>query len=104
MATGQLTEGQHLDFTFQMTPGKCYTIIGFGAGIKNLDLNLLAPPFYNVLAGQDTTDNNTPVVGGVAEPDVSDHPAGDDLQGRHRRAQRQRQCGRADLLEGEVSS
>jgi hypothetical protein len=67
-ATGQLQEGQHLAFTVPMSPGKCYTLIGFSPTIKNLDLNLLAPPFYNVLAGQDTTDNNTPVIGGGSKP------------------------------------
>jgi hypothetical protein len=40
----------------------------WGPLVKNLDLNLLAPPFYNMLSGQDTTDNNTPVVGKGNQP------------------------------------
>ena len=36
--------------------------------MKNLDLNLLAPPFYATLAGQDMTHNNTPTIGGAPSP------------------------------------
>lgn len=36
--------------------------------IKNVDLNLLAPPFYNFLAGQDTSDDNHPIIGGSGKP------------------------------------
>jgi hypothetical protein len=69
VAKGQLTEGgQHLDFMVTMQPGKCYTIIGCSATVKNVDLTLLTPPLYNMLAGQDTTDNNMPVVGGTPNP------------------------------------
>jgi hypothetical protein len=65
MAKGNLSEGQHISFVVPMQAGKCYTIIGFSppGGVKNLDLNLLAPPFYNILAGQDTTDDNQPIIG-----------------------------------------
>jgi hypothetical protein len=31
-------------------------------------LNLLAPPFYVTLAGQDLTHNNTPAIGGSPNP------------------------------------
>jgi hypothetical protein len=64
-ATGNLQEGGHLAFTVPMQGGKCYTLIGCSppGQIKNLDLNLLAPPFYNVLAGQDTSDDNHPIIG-----------------------------------------
>ena len=53
-----------------MQPGTCYTIIGFSppGQVKNVDLHLLAPPFYNVLAGQDTTDNNTAYIGSTPNP------------------------------------
>jgi len=71
VAKGQLQEGgQHLSFMVTMQPGKCYTIIGCSplGQVKNLDLNVLAPPFYNVMAGQDTTDNNMPVVGSTPHP------------------------------------
>jgi hypothetical protein len=64
-ATGTLQEGGHLAFMVPMQGGKCYTLIGCSppGQIKNLDLNLLAPPFYNILAGQDTTDDNHPIIG-----------------------------------------
>jgi hypothetical protein len=64
-ATGNLLEGGHLAFMVPMQGGKCYTLIGCSppGQIKNVDLNLLAPPFYNVLAGQDTSDDNHPVIG-----------------------------------------
>jgi hypothetical protein len=64
-AKGQLAEGGHLEFMVPMQAGKCYTLIGFSppGQIRNVDLNLLAPPFYNMLAGQDTTDDNIPIIG-----------------------------------------
>jgi hypothetical protein len=64
-AIGNLQEGGHLAFTVPMQGGKCYTLIGCSppGQIKNVDLNLLAPPFYNVLAGQDTSDDNHPIIG-----------------------------------------
>ena len=70
IAKGNLKEGEHLTFLVPMTAGKCYTILGFSppGQVKNLDLNLLAPPFYNMLSGQDTTDNNMPVVGKGNQP------------------------------------
>jgi hypothetical protein len=70
IAKANLQEGGHNAFMVTMQPGTCYTIIGFSpAGqIKNVDLHLLAPPFYNVLAGQDTTDNNSAYIGGSPSP------------------------------------
>jgi hypothetical protein len=69
-AKGQLAEGGHLEFMVPMQAGKCYTLIGFSppGQIRNLDLNLLAPPFYNIMAGQDTTDDNIPVIGKAGNP------------------------------------
>jgi hypothetical protein len=65
-----LTEGQHAVMMVTMTAGKCYTIVGFSpvGAVKDLDLNLLAPPFYVTLAGQDMSHNNTPSVGGSPNP------------------------------------
>jgi hypothetical protein len=65
MAKGTLQEGGHQEFMVTMQPGNCYTIIGYSppGQVKNVDLHLLAPPFYNMLAGQDVTDNNTPTIG-----------------------------------------
>ncbi|HEX4445341.1 MAG TPA: hypothetical protein VH044_01340 [Polyangiaceae bacterium] len=65
-----LTEGQHAVIMVTLQAGKCYSIIGFSppGGVKNLDLNLLAPPFYATLAGQDMTHNNTPTIGAAPSP------------------------------------
>jgi hypothetical protein len=65
----QLTEGQHAEVMVPMQAGKCYAIIAFGApgAVKDLDLNLLSPlsiPPYSALAGQDTTHDNVPKIGG----------------------------------------
>jgi hypothetical protein len=70
IAKANLQEGGHNEFMVTMQPGTCYTIIGFSppGQIKNVDLHLLAPPFYNVLAGQDTTDNNSAFIGSSPNP------------------------------------
>jgi hypothetical protein len=76
IAKGTLQEGgQHLSFSYTLDAGKCYTILGYSpAGqVKDLDLYLLAPPFYNPaipggVAGQDTTHDNTPTVGAAPHP------------------------------------
>jgi hypothetical protein len=70
IAKATLQEGGHNEFMVTMQPGTCYTIIGFSptGQIKNLDLHLLAPPFYNVLVGQDTTDNNQAFIGSTPSP------------------------------------
>jgi hypothetical protein len=68
-----LTEGQHVEMMVPMQAGKCYAILAFAVpgGVKDLDLNLLTPvslPPYSQLAGQDTTHNNTPMIGGAPNP------------------------------------
>jgi hypothetical protein len=65
IAKGTLQEGGHLSMMVTLQAGKCYSIVGFSPkdGVKDLDLHLLAPPFYNILSGEDTTDDNTPVIG-----------------------------------------
>ena len=65
-----LTEGQHAVIMVTLQAGKCYTVVGFSplGGVKNLDLNLLAPPLYMTLAGQDLTHNNTPTIGAAPNP------------------------------------
>jgi hypothetical protein len=70
IAKGNLTAGGHLEFMVPMSGGKCYTLIGFSppGQITNVDLNLLAPPFYNMLAGQDTTEDNHPIIGKSPNP------------------------------------
>ena len=65
-----LAEGQHAVIMVTLQAGKCYTVVGFSpiGGVKNLDLNLLAPPLYMTLAGQDLTHNNTPTIGAAPTP------------------------------------
>jgi hypothetical protein len=65
-----LTEGQHAVMMVTLQAGKCYTVVGFSplGGVKNLDLNMLAPPLYMTLAGQDLTHNNTPTIGAAPSP------------------------------------
>ncbi|HEY3815637.1 MAG TPA: hypothetical protein VGL81_00620 [Polyangiaceae bacterium] len=60
-----LQQGQHAVMMVTLQAGKCYTLVGFSApgAVADLDLNLLAPPLYMTLAGQDLTHNNTPVIG-----------------------------------------
>jgi hypothetical protein len=68
VATGNAAQGGHVTFIVNMDASKCYTIIGFGAGFADLDVNLLAPPFYNVSAGHDETTGPTAVIGGAPHP------------------------------------
>lgn len=65
-----LTEGQHAVTMVTLQAGKCYAIVGFSppGSVKDLDLNLLAPPLYITLAGQDTTHDRTPSIGGSPSP------------------------------------
>jgi hypothetical protein len=65
-----LTEGQHAVMMVTLQAGKCYSIVGFSlpGAVKDLDLNLLAPPLYMTLAGQDLTHNNTPTIGASPSP------------------------------------
>jgi hypothetical protein len=60
-----LQQGQHAVQMVTLQAGKCYTLVGFSApgAVSDVDLNLLAPPLYMTLAGQDLTHNNTPVIG-----------------------------------------
>jgi hypothetical protein len=65
-----LQQGQHAVMMLTLQAGKCYTIVGFSApgAVSDLDLNLLAPPFYNTLAGQDLSHNSMPTIGGSPSP------------------------------------
>lgn len=64
---GNFQEGQILEQSFQMMPGKCYTVIATSAGISELDLKIIAltplpgdpPP-----VAQDNTQGNNAVLGG----------------------------------------
>jgi hypothetical protein len=70
VASGSLKEGDHLAWSVTLAPGKCYAIVGYSPSgeIQDLDLHLLSPPFYSVLTGEDTTDDNAPVVGAAPNP------------------------------------
>jgi hypothetical protein len=65
-----LQQGQHAVMMVTLQAGKCYTLVGFSApgAVSDVDLNLLAPPLYMTLAGQDLTHNNTPVIGASPSP------------------------------------
>ena len=65
IAKGTLTEGGHLGFITRLEPGKCYTIIAYGAGLEDLDLFLLVPPFYNLLGAHDVSTGPVAVIGGA---------------------------------------
>jgi hypothetical protein len=61
LATGSVKEKAHLQTDVTLKPGKCYAVVGFSSKVKDLDLYLLVAP--GILSGQDTTDDNTPVIG-----------------------------------------
>jgi hypothetical protein len=61
LALGSLKEKQHLQTDVTLKPGKCYAVVGYSPKIKDLDLHLFLPP--GILSGQDTTDDNKPVIG-----------------------------------------
>jgi hypothetical protein len=70
MSEDTLQAGQRKDVTLTLSGGKCYTIIGASplGQIQNLNITLLAPPFYNVNAGTDNMSGNTAVIGGGGNP------------------------------------
>jgi hypothetical protein len=61
LMTGTLKEKAHLHSDITLKSGKCYALVGFSSGVKDLDVHLLLPP--GILSAQDTTDDNKPVVG-----------------------------------------
>ena len=66
-----LQEGGHAVALVTLQPGKCYTIIGASpkpVGVKDLDVKLLAPPFFTLSAGEDGTADNTPMIGKAPKP------------------------------------
>lgn len=68
VAKGNVQAGGHVQFIVNMDASKCYTIVGFGVGVTDLDLNLLAPPLYNISAGQDGMAGPTAVIGASPKP------------------------------------
>ncbi|WP_245677984.1 hypothetical protein [Chondromyces crocatus] len=64
---GQFQAGQTLEQQVQLVPGKCYTILGVGAGVTELNIQLIAltpvPGMSPVLAQDNTTGANASVAG-----------------------------------------
>jgi hypothetical protein len=70
IAKGTLQEKGHAEMMVTLEVGKCYSVIGFSpqGGVGDLDLHLLSPPLYNILSGEDTTDDNMPVIAKAPSP------------------------------------
>ena len=66
LAVGNVPAKMHLRTDITLGPGKCYSILGFSATVKDLDLFLMLPP--GILSGQDLTDDNKPIIGGPPSP------------------------------------
>ncbi|HEY5374140.1 MAG TPA: hypothetical protein VIK01_10675 [Polyangiaceae bacterium] len=65
---GNFTQGQSLDQTVQMNPGKCYTIVGVGVPtIQNLDIQLVPsiaiPGLPAAVVAADSTVGSNAIVG-----------------------------------------
>lgn len=66
---GQFLEGQTLEQPISIAPGKCYTIVGLGIGIQELDIQLVAEPAPGlppVVLAQDSTTGAAATLGGKA--------------------------------------
>jgi hypothetical protein len=66
---GQFAEGQTLEQPFNISPGKCYTVVGVGIGIQELDIQLVAQPLPNappIPLAQDSTTGPQATLGGKA--------------------------------------
>jgi hypothetical protein len=63
VAKATLAEGAHATFPVTLDPSKCYAIVASGAGLGDVDLSLLVPPFYNLLAAQDGMAGSAAVIG-----------------------------------------
>ena len=63
---GQFMQGQILDQPVQLQPGRCYSVVGIGIGITELDIELIIhqPPAPEFLAAQDNTTGPQAVLGG----------------------------------------
>jgi hypothetical protein len=66
---GQFQEGQTLEQPINISPGKCYTIVGVGIGIQELDIQLVAQPapaMPPIVLAQDNTTGPAATLGGKA--------------------------------------
>lgn len=66
MMKESVTEGGHKTMSLPMDNAHCYIVVGYSppGGVKDLDLNLLMPPFFTTLAGQDASHHNSPFIAG----------------------------------------
>ena len=56
---GQFQEGQTLEQQFNIQPGKCYSVVGVGIGIQELDIQIAAQPVPNLPPTVLAQDNST---------------------------------------------
>ncbi|MGK4007722.1 hypothetical protein WMF31_34210 [Sorangium sp. So ce1036] len=66
---GQFQEGQSLEQPFNISPGKCYAVVGVGLGIQELDIQLAvqpAPGLPAMVLAQDSTTGAAATLGGKA--------------------------------------
>ncbi|HZO13125.1 MAG TPA: hypothetical protein VFB62_07695 [Polyangiaceae bacterium] len=63
---GQFQEGQVLEQPVQIQPGRCYTVVGVGIGITELDVELVVhqPPMPEYVAATDGSSGPQAVLGG----------------------------------------
>ncbi|WP_437290783.1 MULTISPECIES: hypothetical protein [unclassified Sorangium] len=66
---GQFQDGQTLEQPFNIQPGKCYSVIGVGVGLQELDIQLVAhtPPMPPVVLAQDSTTGPNATLGGKGQ-------------------------------------
>jgi hypothetical protein len=66
---GQFQEGQTLEQPLNIQPGKCYTVVAMGAGIQQLDIQLVAQqaPLPAVVLAQSNTTGAQASLGGKGQ-------------------------------------
>jgi hypothetical protein len=67
---GQFQDGQTLEQPFNIQPGKCYSVIGVGLGVQELDLQIVAQPAPMVppiVLAQDNTTGANATLGGKGQ-------------------------------------
>ena len=65
----QFQDGQTFEQAFNIQPGKCYSVIGVGLGLQELDIQLVAqqPPLPAVVLAQDSTTGANATLGGKGQ-------------------------------------
>lgn len=64
---GNFQQGQTLEQAFTLNPGKCYSVVGVGAGITQLDIQIVTQPVPQLPAtvlSQSNTQGGNAVLGG----------------------------------------